>query len=150
MFCPLCPNKGGFVAGHGSLPPRKERTERAQRRCSCAGECRAGHPWHVTVPDIYTCCTIKSINGTYCWCARASHGFLTNASVIGGNCTDFLITKFLFKELQVTSVKLSDTHCHCHHGFQLLCRTSVENSRLQNRKVATLLTAFSAKAGGED
>lgn len=105
MFCSLCFNNGGSVEGHGSLPPRKERTERAQCRCSRAGEWRfpgtpcATHPYllhhWIQKCDLLLPC-------------RATPGFLTNRSVIGGNCIDFLVAKFLFKELQVISVKLSD------------------------------------------
>ena len=102
------------MAGHGSLPPRKERTERAQRRCSRVAECRLGRRFpgtlgHVTVPDIRAYGTITSINAACCCCARASAEFLTERSAIGGNCVDFFIAKVLFEELQSKSVKSSDT-----------------------------------------
>lgn len=126
MFCSLCSNKGGFVVGHGSMPPSKESTERAQCWCSRVGEhhaglCFGGNPGCVTVPGIHTCCATKSINVTCCWSAGASPGFLTERSVIGWSYSHFLMAKFLFKELQVMSVKLLDTSTvHCHHSLVAL------------------------------
>lgn len=102
------------LCGGAWLPATQERrTEQAQRWCSRVGEpvpggalrtpwaCHcARHPYmqHHQIHKFTCCCS-----------ARVSTGFLTNRSLVGGNCTDFLIAKFLFKGLQVRSVKLLDT-----------------------------------------
>lgn len=37
QFCPLCSDNEGIVLAHGSLPPRKEKTERVQLQCPVCG-----------------------------------------------------------------------------------------------------------------
>lgn len=68
QFCPLCTDNEGTVLAHGSLPPRKERTQRAQLQCPVCGwmQCSpdqwlSGTLGHLAMPDINAYHNIHSV-----------------------------------------------------------------------------------------
>lgn len=64
-FCPLYSDNEGIVLTHGSLPPRKERTERAQHQCPRVAECSSDQCFltlgHLAMPDINAYHNIHSV-----------------------------------------------------------------------------------------